>query len=442
MRPIRIFFLSIFLALPVSCWAHLVSIDGVRMWPAPDYTRLVFDLSGSVNYRLFTLTDPYRLVLDLHDARLRQPLPPLAGSSAIVADLRTGARPDHTVRIVADLKINAQPRSFLLKPAGPYGHRLVVDLYNAAKAARDRARLQAQESAPPSRDFVVVIDPGHGGEDPGATGPGGVHEKTVVLAIGRDLDRLVSAHPGWKAIMTRTGDYYVPLVTRRRMARGADVFISIHANSEPGDEDTAHGAMVFALSEKGATSAMARALASNENESDWIGGVNLDGVESGVGRVLGDLTKSATIADSLRLGDDMLPYLRRVARLHSNKVQQAGFVVLESPVPSILIETGFINDPRDERRLINPRFQEATARAIFKGLERAEPWLLARRGVPLKLARAPAAGEYVVRPGDTLDSIAQRHDVSVTALRNFNDLSSSDIRVGLKLRIPLSRHRG
>lgn len=445
MRPARVFFLLILLAFPVSCWARLVSVENVRMWPAPDYTRLVFDLSGSLNYRLFMLKDPYRVVIDLHNARLGRPLPQLGSGSAIVSDMRSGPRANHTVRIVVDLKIDAQPRSFLLKPAGPYGHRLVVDLYDAAKAAQERARLRAQAAAPPSREFVVVIDPGHGGDDPGATGHlYGTQEKTVVLAIARDLDRLVAAQPGMKAIMTRTGDYYVPLVTRRRMAKGADVFISIHADSMPGRIVDAQGASVYALSEKGATSALARALASDENESDWIGGVNLNSVESGVGQVLGDLTKSATIADSVRLGDDMLPYLRRVAPLHSSKVEQAGFVVLESPVPSVLIETGFISNPADERKLRSKRFQERTARAIFDGLERAEPWLLARRGVPIKTAQAakPVFDQYVVRPGDTLTAIAQRHDVSVTALRDVNGLRGSTIRIGLRLRIPAPGDRG
>ncbi|MDA8419822.1 MAG: N-acetylmuramoyl-L-alanine amidase [Pseudomonadota bacterium] len=445
MRPVRLvfFFFAVLLLIPVPGLARVVSVENVRMWPAPDYTRLVFDLSGSVGYRLFTLSNPDRVVIDLHDARLVHPLPALGNNSAIVAGLRSGPRPGHGVRIVVDLRLAAQPRSFLLRPAGPYGHRLVIDLYDPAKAARDRARLRAREIAPPSREFVVVIDPGHGGDDPGATGHMGTEEKNVVLAIARDLDRLVSAQPGMKAIMTRTGDYYVPLVTRRRMARGADVFISIHADSDPGRSPDARGASVYALSERGATSALAKALASNENGSDWIGGVNLGDVESGVGQVLGDLTKSATIADSLRLGDDMLPYLQRVAPLHSRKVEQAGFVVLKSPVPSVLIETGFISNPRDERRLRSPVFQEATARAIFKGLRRAEPWLLARRGVPLRIARAPAAPhEYTVRPGDTLMRIAQSYGTTVAALRNANRLRGSTIFSGMQLRIPAAGGRG
>ncbi len=443
MRSARAIFLSVLLVFPISCWAQLVAIQNVRMWPAPDYTRLVFDLSGSLQYRLFMLKDPYRVVIDLHGARLVGPLPQLGSGSQIVADLRSGARTKGTVRIVVDLKIDAQPRSFLLKPAGPYGHRLVVDLYNTAKAAQDRARLAARATAPPSRKFIVVIDPGHGGDDPGATGHVyGTREKNVVLAIARDLDRLVAAQPGMKAIMTRTGDYYVPLEQRRRMARGADVFVSIHADSMPGRVDDARGASVYALSEKGATSTLAKALASDENTSDWIGGVNLNSVESGVSEVLGDLTKSATIADSLRLGDDMLPYLRRVAPMHSNKVEQAGFVVLESPIPSVLIETGFISNPTDERKLRSRLFQEHTADAIFDGLKRAEPWLLARRGVPIRTAHVALPDEYVVRPGDTLTAIAHRHDVSVTVLRDVNDLKDSTLPVGLSLRIPTGGGRG
>ncbi len=437
MRPVRLFFLLILLLSPVAAWAGGVSIENLRMWPAPDYTRLVFDLSGPLDYRLFTLKNPDRVVVDLDNAHLSKPLPSLDTGSAIIAGMRSGEHGANSVRIVIDLRTEAQPRTFMLKPAGEYGHRLVIDLYDV-KAAQERAKLDAQPIPHDSRDLVVAIDAGHGGDDPGAIGRlYHTREKDVVLAIARDLDRLVSAQPGMKAIMTRTGDYYVPLVERTRLARGADVFISIHADSMPGRRGRAHGSSVYALSEKGATSALAKALAKDENASDWIGGVSLDNVDDDVGKVLGDLTKSATISDSLQLGDDMLPALRKVAPLHEDKVGQAGFVVLKSPVPSVLIETAFISNPSDERKLRSKQFQERMAKGIFDGLRRAEPWLLARRGVPVNTAHAQAdMGEYVVRPGDTLAAIAREHDVEVGALRVANNLKDDNLQVGLRLRIP------
>ncbi|MHB8454739.1 MAG: N-acetylmuramoyl-L-alanine amidase [Acidiferrobacterales bacterium] len=421
----------------MSAWAGAVSIENLRMWPAPDYTRLVFDLSGPLEYRLFMLKDPERVVVDLDNARLSKPLPSLDTGSAIIAGMRSGERGANSVRIVIDLKAEAQPRTFMLKPAGEYGDRLVIDLYDV-KAAQERAKLEAHPVPRNSQDLVVAIDAGHGGDDPGATGRlYHTREKDVVLAIARDLDRLVSGQPGMKAIMTRTGDYYVPLAERTRLARGADVFISIHADSMPGRHGRAHGASVYALSEKGATSALARALAKDENASDWIGGVSLNNVDDDVGKVLGDLTKSATISDSLELGDDMLLALRKVAPLHEDRVGQAGFVVLKSPVPSVLIETAFISNPSDERKLRNRQFQERMAEGIFAGLKRAEPWLLARRGVPVNTAHAQAdTHEYVVRPGDTLAAIAREHDVEVGALRVANNLKDDNLSVGLKLRIP------
>jgi len=437
MRPVRVVLLLAVLFFPLAGHAGVVSIENFRMWPAPDYTRLVFDLSGPLEYRLFTLKNPYRVVVDLDNATLSKPLPSLDTGSPIIADMRSGERGANSVRIVIDLKAETQPRTFMLNPAGEYGHRLVIDLYDV-KAAQERATLEAQPVPRDSRDLVVAIDAGHGGDDPGAIGRVyHTREKDVVLAIARDLDKLVAAQPGMKAIMTRTGDYYVPLKERTRLARGADVFISIHADSLPSRRGHAHGSSVYALSEKGATSALAKALAADENASDWIGGVSLDNVDNDVGKVLGDLTKSATISDSLELGDDMLPALRRVAPLHADTVGQAGFMVLKSPVPSVLIETAFISNPSDERKLRDKHFQERMAQGIFAGLKRAAPWLLARRGVPIDTAHATTdASEYVVRPGDTLAMIARQHDIQVEALRTTNNLKDNNLPVGLMLRIP------
>jgi N-acetylmuramoyl-L-alanine amidase len=297
--------------------------------------------------------------------------------------------------VVLDLKDTVKPQVFTLDPVGEYGYRLVLDVYpvhpidplmalveaqqnngNASAGSGGKARAvpaKAGRQAPPvpDRPLIIAVDPGHGGEDPGATGPGGTHEKNVTLAIARRLKQLIDAMPDMHAVMTRDGDYFVPLGMRVRKARAAkaDIFVSIHADSCPHYCD-AQGSSVFALSEHGATSAMARWLAKSENDSDLIGGIHLDASEPYLKRTLLDLSQTVTIADSLKLGKDVLSQLDNIGALHRSHVEQAGFAVLKAPdIPSILVETAYISNRAGERRLSSASYQEKLAQAILTGIK-------------------------------------------------------------------------
>lgn len=454
--------LSVFLLVPLLCAAAPVSVHNLRLWQAPDNTRLVFDLSGPLEHRLSTLSDPERIVIEMSNARLQDGLAALDVSHSYIAAVRAAELADGLLRITLELKRPVRAKSFVLKPYGQYGHRLVIDLNDEAVATampdpEPRAAPPARQVLAPS-DLVVAIDAGHGGEDPGAIGKRWrTREKDVVLAIARELYKLVAATPGMKPVMIRDGDYYVGL--RERVAKAsrhdADVFISIHADSVPGRKQ-ARGSSVYALSDRGATSEMAKALANSENASDWIGGIGAKEAGSDVRRLLGDLVKTATIGDSLNLGSDVLGNLRSVGPLHSNKVGQAGFMVLKSPIPSLLVETAFISSTEEESKLRDKNFQRRMAEAIFQGLKRASPRLIASRGTggaalqaatspPLPVAPAPqtaqaeavsSAREHIVKPGETLSAIARMYDIHVDALRFLNDIRSNDLPVGSKLRIP------
>lgn len=435
---IRRLLLLLAMCLAVPAHADPVTVNNLRLWPAPDHTRLVFDLSGPIDHHLFTLTNPDRLVVDLDNARLKAALPTVDAAGPLVTAIRTGIHPDG-LRFVVDLKAPVHPRSFVLKPYDQYGYRLVVDLFDARQVVAQPPPVTAPSV---HRDLIVAIDPGHGGDDPGATGRVyHTHEKDVVLAIGRDLAKLVNATPGMRAIMTRKGDYYVPLTERTRiaLAANADVFISIHADSVR-SRFGGRGSSVYAVSDRGANSALAKALADDENAADWIGGVSSDEIDQDVRDVLGDLTKTATIDDSLALGKDMLHALHKVGPLHSDAVGQAGFVVLKSPIPSVLIETAFISNPSEERKLRNPAYQERLAHGIYNGLLRAEPRLLARRApAPVQAAASVTAPpiEHVVRRGETLAEIAHKYKVDVDVLRFANGVHGNRVPVGARLRIPI-----
>lgn len=440
---VRFSFLGL-LAAAAAAQASSVAVQNLRLWHAPDHSRLVFDLSGPLEHRLFTLADPPRLVVDLKHASLEGELPAAADLGARLAAVRAGQPEAGVLRFVLELKRELHPRSFVLKPAGPYGHRLVIDLYDAA--AREPLETKPAMPSPP-REFVVAIDAGHGGEDPGAIGRRyRTREKDVTLAIARELYRLVAATEGMRAVLIRDGDYFIPLRGRTERARAAraDVFISIHADSLPGRRSRARGSSVYALSERGATSALAKALADEENAADWIGGVAPDEADDQLKKVLGDLTKTATIADSLELGADILAALSEVGPLHSDSVAQAGFAVLKSPIPSVLVETAFLSNPDEERKLRDRRYQQRIARGIYNGLKRAAPRLLARRaGAPTQAAAradfpvsARAARVHVVQPGETLSAIARRYDVDVEVLRFANDLFGDELLPGARLRVP------
>jgi len=359
-----------------------VKVQNLRQWRAPDHTRLVFDLSAPLKHNIFTLTNPDRVVVDLENAEFDGSAPELDTSGPLVAAIRSGRSDDDRLRIVFDLKAAALPRSFLLGPVGEYGHRLVIDLIDERaqreeqKPDSDAARAKRPTRGPgadaPKQPFTVAIDAGHGGEDPGAIGRRyRTREKDVTLGIARHLARLVNAAPGMRAILIRDGDYYVGLRDRFRRAQRhrADLFISIHADALPGRQ--ASGSSVYALSEKGATNAMAKIIADKENASDLIGGVSLNEMDDVLAKVLVDLSQTKTIQDSLIFGGDLLAELQRVGPVHTSSVRQAGFMVLKAPdIPSVLIETAFISNPTEERKLRSSRFQRDMAEGIFRGIKR------------------------------------------------------------------------
>lgn len=415
--------------------ASAVEVTNIRLWPAPDHTRLVLDLSGPLDHRLLVLKDPHRIVLDLDKARLQDGIFPPPAAGPILAAVRTGVN-DGALRVVLDVKSEARPRAFLLKPYAQYGYRLVVDLFDAA--VPEETRVEAPP-APKTRDLVIAIDAGHGGEDPGAIGRRGTREKEVVLAIARQLERMINATPGMKAYLVRDGDYYIPL--RRRIDRARrfdpDVFISIHADAVPG-RNQARGSSVYVLSERGATREAAY-LADRENAADLIGGVSFNDKDDLLSKVLVDMSQAGTISSSLELGEDLLAELKRVGPVHAAQVGQAGFMVLRSPyIPSVLIETAFISNPDEERKLRDPRYQRKIAQGILNGLRRAAPRLLARRGLPQTVAATSTAGarEHVVRAGETLDAIAKRYGVHKEVLLFANDVKDGDALTGRRLRIP------
>lgn len=439
----------LFITLTVS--AETVSVNNLRVWRAPDHTRVVFDVSGPLEHRLLTLENPHRVVVDMLDARLQGTLPEVETGGPLITSVRSGMPEEGPLRIVLDLKAEARARSFMLKPAGPYGHRLVIDLHDIkvsqddSTSSREIAKL-SPPARPVPRERIVAIDAGHGGEDPGAVGRRyRTREKDVTLAIARDLAKLVAKTPGMRAALIRDGDYYVSLRQRYEKARRmrADVFISIHADAVPSRR--AYGSSVYALSEKGASNAMARQLADKENASDLIGGVSLNDKDDMLAQVLLDLSHNRTMQDSLSLGEDILAELQRVGPVHLRNVAQAGFAVLKSPdIPSVLVETAFISNPSEEKKLRSSAYQEKLAASMFRGIQRFLKRVPQTSPVPVQAAisSSDSPREHVVRKGDTLVSIARKYDIHIDALRFINNLWDADLPVGLRLRIPANQGDG
>ncbi|MBS0321575.1 MAG: N-acetylmuramoyl-L-alanine amidase, partial [Proteobacteria bacterium] len=409
-------------SLAPQAWAVAARIASARVWPAEEYTRLILESSAPLAHRMLVLHDPDRLVLDLDGADLpaevAATLKRADRNDPYLAGVRIGQPAASQVRIVFDLKGDVNPQLFALAPVAEYGYRLVLDLYPAtpldpmmallaseerkqrasaamaapadaptvvarndakpapaaparSEPAPARTKTAAARSAAPPRKLTIAIDPGHGGEDPGAIGRRGTREKDVVLAIGRRLKALVDAEPDMRAMLTRDDDFFVPLAQRVQKARRvqADLFISVHADAFT--TPTARGSSVFALSEHGATSAAARWLAQKENAADLIGGVNLDVADPLVARTLLDLSQAAQINDSMKAGRYMLNELSEINALHKGAVEQAGFAVLKAPdIPSILVETAFISNPDEERRLRDERQQKRFAQSMHEGIKR------------------------------------------------------------------------
>lgn len=414
---------STLLILPViPRLTHAATILAVRTWPADEYTRVTLEMDSELKAEHFTLEGPDRLVVDIEGLKMSQALNALISKikpdDPYIGAVRVGQNRPDVVRLVLDLKQAIAPQVFTLKPIGEYKYRLVIDMYPKvaqdpllaimdsmesdplAEVLEDLARnesptapvpsVKGQTTPPPiatkpppstpepaptppvrqSGPILIAIDPGHGGEDPGAIGPGGTREKDVVLQIARRLKKQIDAQPNMRAYMTRDKDFFVPLHVRVQKARRvkADLFISIHADAFV--KPSARGSSVFALSQGGATSAAARLMAKRENEADLIGGVNLGSHNKEVAQVLLDLSTTAQINDSLRVGTGILGEIGKINKLHKPRVEQAGFAVLKAPdIPSILVETAFISNPSEERLLRSPAHQQKLASAILTGIQ-------------------------------------------------------------------------
>ena len=410
-------------------------VDAVRLWRAPDHTRMVLDLSGATDFSTLSLENPERFVVDLPQSRLSASLTSLPLEGTPISRVRSGIRQGTDLRLVFDLSASVRTSVFLLPPNDTTGHRVVIDLFDKTPTEEPKPVLSV-ESLEGRRDIVIAIDPGHGGEDPGASGPGGLREKTVVLQIARRLENQLAKIPGFKPMLVRTGDYYVSLKNRRDKARAleADLFVSIHADAFR--EKSAHGASVYALSMRGATSTTAQYLADTENAADLVGGVELAEMDPMLAGVLADLSMTGTLDTSLNLGALILEQIDGVARLHKKRVEQAGFAVLKSPdVPSLLIETGFISNPGEAGRLATPAYQDKMARAIRRGIQ---SWF-ARQPPPgtlLAWQREQGGREVTIAAGDTLSEIAERYGVTVASIKTNNGLSRDVIYVGQTLVIP------
>lgn len=421
-------------------------VEGVRIWPAPDHTRLVLDTAGGVKHNIFSLSSPSRLVIDLEDTRLKADFDEVALEGSPIRRIRSAPRNGNDLRVVLDLKSDIKPRSFTLKPNKQYGHRLVVDLIDEGGTRLDRASSPTvtQDSAG-KRDIVVVIDAGHGGEDPGAIGPRGTREKDIVLKMAKTLADLVNQQEGYTAKLTRTGDYYIGLRNRTVLARkyNADLFVSVHADAFRTSQPK--GASVFALSQRGATSETARWLAQSENRSDLIGGaggLSLDGRDDTLAGVLLDLSMTASINASLGVGGSILGELGQVADLHKPGVEQAAFVVLKSPdIPSILVEAGFISNPTEEKNLSTDWYRKRLSNAIMDGINdyfRKTPPPGTLLAWQKQNRTSGQVSHYRVQRGDTLSAVARENQTTVNELMQFNGMTDDRVMVGQTIRIPSS----
>ncbi len=423
----------ILLTVAGTCLAGQAAVENVRMWPAPDRTRIVFDVDGPLEHTLFVLNNPARVVVDLRDTRLKSDVDRPTDADKLLQRIRHAPRNHRDLRVVFDLHKPVRPRSFLLKPNKQYGYRLVVDLYDKGDPKADPQN-GIKRSAPSSpsrlRDLIIAIDPGHGGEDPGTIGRKGTREKDVVFAIAKELEAQLAREVGMRPVLVRRGDYYIGLRKRMMIARErrADLFISIHADSFK--DPRVRGSSVYVLSRNGASSEAARWLAEQENAADLVGGVSLDDKDDLLASVLLDLSQTATLSASTDVGTSVLKQLKTLGKTHKRRVQRAGFMVLKSPdIPSILVETAFLSNPTEEKRLRNRAHQRKLARAMVAGV-RAYFRHNAPPGTRL------AARSHVIVRGDTLGRIAGLYGVSLNELRRANAINGSDIRVGQVLQIP------
>ncbi|WP_028109928.1 N-acetylmuramoyl-L-alanine amidase [Ferrimonas futtsuensis] len=417
--------------IPGLAWAN--NIDTIRIWPDKERTRVVLDLSASPSYDSFRLDGPERLVLDLKGGKLKTKLSSLKFTSAQLKRIRLSNPPkSDTLRLVLDLKQPASHKVFKLGPKGNYGHRLVIDLL-AAPAGKAASATGSNRT--PARNVVIAIDAGHGGKDPGSIGPSGTYEKNVVLPIARKLRDKLNATPGFEAFMVRTGDYFVSLDRRSELARKkrADLLLSIHADAFTSPQP--QGASVWVLSKRRANSEMGRWLEKDDKLSELRGIGEVisasGGADPHLQRTFLDLARENSMVESQAIADQMLRRIGRITKLHKKSPQHASLAVLKSPdFPSLLIETGFISNPNEEKKLRSSAYQNKMAGAIHQTVKTYFT------DNPPRDALLAQTRTHKVKRGDSLSRIAQQYRVSVAAIRSANKLKSDNIQIGQTLTIP------
>jgi N-acetylmuramoyl-L-alanine amidase len=426
------------LLLGATTFCSAATVNSVRVWSGPDSTRVVFELTAPVEHRVFTLADPDRIVIDLPDTKAAGPLS-LPEPKGVVAAVRAGGRTGGDLRVVLELTKAAKAKTFLLAPNEQYGNRLVVDLVQGGEDSPVARRAAPAPGPAPERgrDVIVAIDAGHGGDDPGASGRNGTREKDVVVAIARQVAEELDAQPGMHAVLVRRGDYFVPLRKRIAIAHAAqaDLFMSIHADAYR--DSSATGATVYVLNEKGATDEAALRLAQRENASDLIGGVSLADTDQTLARVLLDLSQNAALSASTSAGQRLIRKMSAVTPMRRMQVQQAPFLVLKSPdIPSVLVETAYISNPREEASLRNPQYQASLARALREGIVDYFTANPPQGSYFAHTAEPPPTTLHHVARGETLSEIAERYRVSAATLRRSNSLKTDSVYAGQVLTIP------
>ena len=428
--------------LMVTAPLMAADVEGTRLWRAPDHTRLVLDLSAAVEYQTFSLGQPPRFVIDIEDTKYRRKLKmqlnALDLTNSPIAKIRSAKRNQSDLRIVLELTRLVSAKVFTLPANQQVGERLVVDLYDK-QSVESTVKTVAERQG--RRDIIIALDPGHGGEDPGALGPKKIREKAVVLAIAKKTQAAFNRHAGYHAVLIRDGDYYIGLGKRREKARAAraDFFISIHADAFT--DKSVSGASVYTLSDRGASSGIAKHLAQEENKTDLIGGVSLAGQSPMVASVLLDLSMNAKRDYSFKAGQAIVRRMSAVTAMHKKTVEHAAFAVLKTPdIPSVLVETGFISNPKEARRLASAKHQAKLAKAIVAGTVDFFN-VYATEGTLVHWHNNGGkhlVSRYTIQPGDTLSQLAQEFSVSLTDLRRYNKLNNDKIRVGQELKIPPS----
>lgn len=428
------------LFLSTSLWASN-KIDGVRVWPSPESTRVVLDLAHKPDFSYFMLKNPLRLVVDLKKTKKGKKLPSIPKEHRVLSKLRYSTpKFKSSTRLVFDLSRAVKPVIFALAPTGPYKNRLVIDLYPKQTSVSSNKAPKKKRERVTDRDIIIAIDAGHGGEDPGSIGPAGTYEKHITIQIARRLARMIDKQPGMQARLIRTGDYYLKLNTRTSKARQrrADFFVSIHADAFSRPEP--NGTSVWVLSLRRANSEVGKWLEDREKHSQLLGGaadvIKDTNNEKYLAKALLDMSMDHSMQTGFQVAEEVVKELKKVGKLHKKRPQSANFGVLKSPdIPSILVETGFISNPKEERMLKTARHQERLANAIFKSIKKYY-----QKNPPddslFASLKANKPTKHKVKRGESLSVLAKRYGTSVSALKKANKLSKNTLYIGQVLTIP------